>query len=385
MQLWPPVVDPATLTRQVWDSVTASALPAVGRAMALYGGLISQCALDQYRGAQPTPRPQILTVPDPALKARSIFVRVHVEDYLKHGNALHLITARGPDGRATSTKWFPAEQWMIDATFPGNPDYYLNGRKVPRREDVVHVQWGAAPGQPWRGWGIVERHLSTLNRAGLEEAAESQALSGGGVPSVAVIAPQKNLTEDELDDAADAWEAKFAGPGRRPGIFPAGTTITPLSFSPQQAEATAARQLTLIDLANLLNLDPYWVGGQSSSSTYKSPGPMFLTLQRTSLGPVMVDLESVWGLAWTPPELELKFDRNQLTRDDFASSITTVLAAMAGKLMTREEGRVYLGWSPEPLIGEFETVEPAEEATPPSLSVIPGGATDEDEEEDTGS
>lgn len=384
MQLWPPVIDPATLTRQVWDSVTASALPAVGRAMGLYGGLISQCSLDQYRGPVPVPRTALVARPDAALKARSIFVRVHVEDYLKHGNALHLVTARDRNtGWPLAVRWFPAEQWSIDATFPGNPDYYLNGKKVARREDVVHVQWGAAPGQPWRGWGIVERHLATLNRAGLEEAAESEGLSHGSVPSVAVIAPQKNLTETELDEAAVAWDEKFSGPGRRPGIFPAGTSVVPLSFSPQAQEATLARQMTLVDMANLLNLDPYWVGGQSSSHTYKSPGPMFLVLQRTALEPVMGDLESVWGLAWSPPDLELRFDRNQLTRDDFASSVTTVLAAMAGKLLTREEGRVYLGLSPTPLIGEFEaTPEPAAE-TPPNLSVLPGGATDEDEEGET--
>jgi len=355
-QVWPPVVDPATLTRQVWDSVTAQALPAVGRAMALYGGLISQCALDQYRGPIPTPRPRMLQLPDPNLGSRALFGRVHVEDYLVHGNALHLVTARDKEtGWPSAVRWFPASEWGIDVSHGrGFPDYYLNGRKVGRREDVVHVRWGAAPGQPERGWGIVERYLNTLNRAGLEEAAESQALSHGSVPSVAVIAPQRNLTETELDDAAEAWEEKFSGPGRRAGIFPAGTTVTPLSFSPQAQEATLARQMTLVDMANLLNLDPYWVGGQSSSHTYKSPGPMFLVMQRTSLEPVMSDLEQVWGQAWTPPGLELRFDRNQLTRDDFASSITTLATAVEKQLMTREEARIYLGWSPEPSAGSFD-------------------------------
>lgn len=378
-QIWPPVVDPATLTRQVWDSVTAQQLPAVGRAMALYGGLISQCSLDEYRGAVPAvPRPRLLKIPDPNLQSRAAFVRVHVEDYLVHGNALHLVTARYPKshplaGWPSSVRWFPAAEWSIDVTQGrGFPDYYLNGRKVARREDVIHVRWGYAPGQPERGWGIVERYLSTLNRAGLQEAAETDALAHGSVPSVAVITPQKNLTQADADDAADVWETRFGGPSRRPGIFPNGTEVIPLSFSPQAQEATLARQMTLVDMANLLNLDPYWVGGTSSSHTYKSPGPMFLVLQRTALEPVMVDLESIWGLNWTPEDKELRFDRNQLTRDDFASSVTTVLAATAGGLISNEEGRIYLGFAPEPTIGELKTAPaPAPAVGPPDLKVVP--------------
>lgn len=377
-QIWPPVVDPATLTRQVWDSVTAQQLPAVGRAMALYGGLISQCSLDEYTGNIPAAtRQSLLKIPDPNLQSRAAFVRVHVEDYLVHGNAIHLVTGRFPKGHPRAgwprtTRWFPAAEWSIDVSHGrGFPDYYLNGIKIARREDVVHVRWGYAPGQPERGWGIVERYLATLNRAGLEEAAESKALSGGSVPSVAVIAPQKELTPEELDEAAVAWDAKFSGPGRRAGIFQNGTQVIPLSFSPQDQQATLARQMTLVDMANLLNLDPYWVGGVSSSHTYKSPGPMFLVLQRTALEPVMVDLESVWGLAWTPPEQDLRFDRFQLTRDDFASSVTTLLAAVKGGLMSNEEARLYLGWAPEPLVGELVVAPEPVPAGPPELSVVP--------------
>lgn len=381
MQLWPPVVDPATLSRQVWDAVTAQQIPAVGRAQALYGGLISQCALDLYRGDLRQTRPDMLKLPDPSQRSLASFVRGHVDDYLMHGNALHLVTMRdNVTGRVRSTRWFPAEQWSIDPTYPGNPDYYLNGKKVFSK-DVVHVQWGHAPGSPWRGWGIVERYLATLNRAGLEEAAESAALTGGSVPSVAVITPQKNPTQKEMDDAAEAFEQRYSGAQRRPGIFPAGTEVIPLSFSPQAQEATLARQMTLVDVANLLNIDGYWVGAPGSSHTYKSPGPMFLVLQRTSLEPVMTDLEQVWSLAWGPPDERVAFDRVQLTRDDFGTTIQTLTMATSGPkpLMTREEARVYIGWSPEPLIGEFAPT-PAPAPAAPKLSVVPDDGDTETEE-----
>jgi hypothetical protein len=380
-QLWPPVVDPATLTRQVWDSVTAQQLPAVGRALALYGGLISQCDLDLYDGPTPvTPRPDVLQLPDPILGSLASFVRVHVEDYLVHGNALHLISSRDKFGTARSTTWFPAAEWSVDASRGrGFPDYYLNGQKITRREDVVHVKWGYAPGEPWRGWGLVERYLNSLDRIALQEASERNALKNGSVPSVAVIAPQKVLTQENADDAAENWERRFGGSSRRPGIFPNGTVIQPLSFSPEAQESTLARQMSLNDVANMLNLNGFWLNAPASSHTYRSPGPLFLELQRTSLGPVMHDLETIWGAKWIPGSRDVRLDRNQLTRDDFQTSLTTVGKAVDDGLMTREEARLYMGWAATPAIGTLR--EPKAVRDPaaagdnqnPELTVLPGG------------
>ncbi|WP_435589798.1 phage portal protein [Micromonospora aurantiaca (nom. illeg.)] len=385
-QLWPPVVDPSTLTRQVWDVETARSLPGMGRALQLYGGLIAQCALDQYAGDEVIkPRPPLLALPDVHLRARSTFVRVHVEDYLLHGNAVHLVTARYADGSVRGVRWFPAHMWHVTdpaVTEDGGVDYYLNGRKVERRQDVVHVQRGAAEGAPWRGVGVVEEHLKTLNRAGLEEAAESKNLTGGGVPSVAVIAPNPTLTKGQAEEAKDTWEEKFEGPGRRPAILPNGTQVVPLGWSPVDGQMIEARKMSLVDVANCCNLDPYWLGGQSSSHTYKSPGPMFLTLTRTSLEPVMSDLELVWSLAWLPYGRSVRFDRLQLTRDDFATEVQTGVAGVAAGLITAEEWRIRQGLPTEPEFGQLRKPGPAVPAGPPgppALTVLPGGGNDDQE------
>ncbi len=382
-QIWPPVVDPATLTRQVWDACSARSLPGVGRALQLYGGLISQCALDQYQGDELIkPRPSLLQLPDVNLRSRSLFVRVHVEDYLLHGNALHLITARA-GGSPRGTRWFPAWMWSVadpTSTEDGGVDYYLNGRKVPR-QDVVHVQRGAAEGAPWRGVGVVEEHLRTLNRAGLEEAAEAKNLTGGGVPSVAVIAPQPELSRKEAEDAKDTWEEKFEGPGRRPAILPNGTEVIPLGWSPVDGQMIEARKLSMVDMAILFNLDPYWLGAATSSHTYKSPGPMYLDLMRTSLEPVMSDLELVWSLSWFPPTgRAVRFDRLQLTRDDFSTEVTSGVAAVTAGLMTAEEWRIRQGLPTVPEFGELKESAPAAPSSPPSLQVLPGGGDSAEEE-----
>jgi phage portal protein BeeE len=257
-------------------------------------------------------------------------------------------------------------------------DYYLNGTKIARREDVVHVRWGYAPGEPWRGWGLVERYLDSLDRVALQEASERSGLRNGSVPSVAVIAPQKNLTQEDADEAAGQFEKRFGGSSRRPGVFPAGTEIRPLSFSPEDQQATLARQMSLTDVANMLNLNSFWLGAPQSSHTYRSPGPMFLELQRVSLEPVMHDLESIWSAAWFPGVPQTRFDRNQLTRDDFATSLATLGKAVEDGLMSVEEARLYMGWPETPTVGELRDPKPAPAEPPqdnqdPRLTVLPGG------------
>jgi phage portal protein BeeE len=347
--------------------------------MALYGGLISQCDMDLYDGPTPVaPRPPLLDMPDPILGSLPAFIRVHVEDYLVHGNALHLVSARDDAGRVRRTTWFPAAEWSVDASHGrGFVDYYLNGTKINRREDVVHVKWGYAPGEPWRGWGLVERYLDSLDRVALQEASERSGLKSGSVPSVAVIAPQKNLTQTEADEAAEAWEKRFGGSSRRPGVFPSGTQVIPLSFNAQQQEATLARQMSLNDVANMLNLNGFWLNAPQSSHTYRSPGPMFLELQRTSLEPVMKDLEAIWSAAWFPGAAKVRLDRNQLTRDDFLTSLAGLGKAVKDGLMSREEARLYMGWPAAPAIGEL--MDPGASADAPAgnedprLTVLPGG------------
>lgn len=388
MQLWPPQADPSTLTRQVWDPATAASIPGVSKALQTYAGSISQMALDAYRGPTKLPRPPILEFLDLQLRARAVCLTNWSNDYWLHGNALGLITGRyAATGQAASLKYFPAHQWNAagpDATPDGGVDYYLNGRLV-NRHDVIHIQRGSHPVEWWRGVGVVEQHLEQLDGIGLQGAAERRNLKGGGVPSVAVIMPQKDANQTELDALGAKWDEKFAGPGRRPAFLPNGTIVTPLSWNPEEGQMVEARKQSLVDTADMFNLDPYWVGHEGSSHNYKSPGPMFHTLLKVSLEPVLAVFEQTLSLALLPYGQDTRFDRLQLTRDDFATMVTTLLAAMGGKpLLTQEEGRVYAGLSPEPELGEFPEPPPAL-APPaagddaPKLAAVPDP---EDESED---
>ena len=327
----------------VWDATSAIRVPSVARATSLYSGLIKTCQLDAYRGTDPLTRPRLLDAPDPD-ESRSWFVGVQIEDYLWHGNAVCLVTSRHADGWPASVVWVPAA-WLAIAWVPGEPRHrYMLGDRTLPFDDVVHVRRGADRSMPARGVGVIEQHLATFDRAALEEDYERNSLAGSGVPSVAVIAPNPNLSQEEADDGVDRWMSKFYGPVRAPVILPYGTTITPLGWSPADSQMVEARKMTLQDVANAFNLDGYWLGAPMTGLTYRSPGPLYLTLLRTSLEPVMSDFELGWANRWLPRGQAIRFDRLQLTRDDFLTSLLALTKAVGSAVIDRDEARQYLGY-----------------------------------------
>lgn len=311
---------PQTLTRQVWDSTTARSIPGVGRALSVYG-LIAGCPLvKSRRGDVLEGYTRILDRPDPDM-ARQTFIDVNVQDYLLEGNAVCHVTVRDSEGRPAAVRWYPARRWAIwEDPQTREPVYYLDGFEIDR-EDVIHVQRGADPDCRWRGLGVVEQHLRSLNRAGLEEAAESTNLTDRGMPAVAIITPSAEPKQTELDAAADRWVEKFQGVERKPAFFPKDTQVVPLSWTPKDGQLIEAREMSLKDVANMFNLDGYWLGANAPSHTYRSPNPMFLVLTRISLNPVMDVFEEVWGSAWFPHGTGVKFDRSGLLQDDLLSMV----------------------------------------------------------------
>jgi HK97 family phage portal protein len=339
----------------VWDATTARSIPGIGRALGIYG-MVAQCALLHMKGRETlTPTPRMLQRPDPDM-ALPTWIQVHIEDWFLHGNACHLVTAYGADGYPAAAKWFPAHQWGIEDN-RGEPVYLLNGREVPRSQ-VVHVKRGVDPSFRHRGIGVVEQYLGTLNRAGLQSAAETANLSTRGMPSVAVIQPDGSVYDPtNADNVAEKWEERYAGQANKPGIFPAGTQVIPLSWNPVDQQLVQARGMTIKDIANASNLDGYWLGAEGSSHTYRSPGPMFLVLARTSLNPMLRTFEDEWSHAWLPYGRTVGFDTVELKKDDLESMVRTFTMGSA-LFPDKNESRVFMGF-PELPESAFPSVPPA--------------------------
>lgn len=359
----------------VWDATSARRIPAVGRAIQLYGGLIKQCPLDAYRAGEPLDRPPLLESPDPRpIWPRSRFVQVSIEDYLLSGNAVSYVTARGADGWPLAVRYLPINwcyiSWMPGA--PGDIEYTFMGQ-VLDPENVIHVARGVDRWYPVRGVGVVEEHIATLDRAAMEEDYERNTLAGAAVPSVAVITPQATLTQEVADQAKGAWLDKYAGAVREPAILPNGTQVIPLAWSPSDAQMVEARKMTLTDVANLFNLDSYWLGSAVQGMTYKTAAPQYQQVLRTSLEPVMADFEQVWGQMWLPRGQFIRFDRNKLLAEDLPTTAMALSQLVASGIITPATGWAMLLGQPMSTIDN----EPAEAAPPTVVGSTPAAPPDD--------
>jgi HK97 family phage portal protein len=369
-----PPGSPPTLTGPfVWDAASAREIPAVQRAIQLYGGMVGQMAIDVYRGTTPLPRPRLVVRPDP-LNARSWFVRNSIEDYLLNGNAVSVVTSRGVDGWPTTVAWLPIT-WVYIVWIPGDvlPEYFYYGSPLVY-EDVIHVKRSADRNYGgMRGMGIVEEMMGTLDRVAMEEVYESTTLAGAAVPSVAIITPQATLTQDVADTAKTAWQAKYGGPNREPAILPAGTQVIPLAWSPSDTQLTEARHMSLIDIANAFNLSSYWLSAPIAGMTYRTAGPMYQEVLKTSLEPVLADFEDVWSDAWLPRGQTIRFDRNQLLRDDLPSTAAALTALVGAGILSPAEAREYLASNQVsmPMTPLAVAAETAATASPPQPQEVP--------------
>jgi HK97 family phage portal protein len=342
----PPTGTNAMVGPFVWDATSARQIPSVARCLQLYSGLVRQMEMDAFRGDLKLPRPRLLDRPDP-VNAGSWFVGVQIEDYLLSGNAVSLITSRGVDGWPLTVQYLPINYVYI-MWVPGQvlPDYYFWGSPLPA-EDVVHVKRGA---DRWfgaaRGVGIVEEALGTLDRVAMEEVYESATLAGAAVPSVAIVAPQANLTQEVADNAADNWEFKYGGPNRRPAILPNGTQVIPLAWSPSDTQLIEARHMSLVDIGNLFNIDSFWLSAPVAGLTYKTPGPLYQTMLKTSLAPVLADFEDVWSYAWLPRGQTVRFNRNRLLAEELQTATAAAVSGYQAGILTKDEARAALSLPP---------------------------------------
>lgn len=325
------------------DERIVTSVPAAGRALALITGMISQAPWNDMRGDTVLERPAILDRPDPD-RSRSWFLERIVHDYLVHGNACALITSIDAQGWPSSVMWVPAS-WVNIVSRSGSiyaDSYYVYGTPVPR-EALIHIPRGADPWLPARGYGVMEQHFNSFRRINQQEQYESSSLSDGAVPSIAVILRQAEIDKDEVEAAKTEWLNKFSGPKREPVFLPNGTVVQPLAWSPTDTQLAEARKLALTDVANIFNLDGYWVGAASTGLTYRSPGPMYLNLLRTTLEPIMLPIEEAFSHRLLPRGRSVKFDTLPLLRDDLPTMVGALKLATESGLMTVPEARQYMG------------------------------------------
>ncbi|MGI5952028.1 MAG: phage portal protein [Brooklawnia sp.] len=348
-QLWP-TIDPATGAIPGAGVVTArvvEAIPAVSRAMGVIAGRMSQMPLTLWHGQDRiTPTPPLLQRPDPTLDYATL-INALCWDYWIHGNALLLETVHDEDtGLPLAATWLPAERvntWLDPRT--GQPNYEIAGRAL-NPQHIRHFKRRLDPWQPWRGIGVLEQHMRAWAKMSDQQAYESRLLQDSAVPSVAIIIGNPDLSKEEARAAKTNWLAKFGGPTREPAILPAGTEVKPLSWSPTDAQMIEAQKASRGDVADIFDLDRFYLGVVDGSFNYKTASSMGRALLQDTLAEHLRTFEDVLTAGWATPGNEIRFDTTRAIVDDPEATMAWLKPAYEVGLITTDEARERLGMPP---------------------------------------
>lgn len=315
-------------------------IPAVAKSLMLTAGIIAVMPIDAYRDREDE-RTELKTLPR-LLREPSAVISLEdwlyqcVESMVMHGDAVGRVVAR--DG-----KLFPTQIELVDPKIvtvklnqsTGRYDWFFDRKPVPA-DDVWHV-----PGRPRLGSqfgvGLIETMLQT---AGISLATRKYeaAWFGDGAHPTSIIRP----SIDPGPAGAQALKDKIlsiARGNREPLVLPPNTEFETLQENPVNSALLEAMRANATDIAHFFNVPPELVGGASGDSmTYSNVESRILDLLAFGVQFWMVKLEK--ALSRTLPQpVYVKFNENAVTRTDIRTKVETLVAQVAGGIMTQNEAR----------------------------------------------
>jgi phage portal protein BeeE len=242
------------------DSVRG--LPALDRAKGLVvnsvATMLVEASVCDSTGAT-VDKPEAIRRPHPLLQPFEFFEQV-ADSAVMHGNYVAVILGEGDDAQLIPV---PLGSVSLD-TSSGLPWYIINGRRYSYRE-IFHVRANAPIGT-WWGVGVVEKFRTALSEHLHGQAFGEASFRSGAVPSVSLQLDTATPTLDETQAAKRSYMGVMSGGRREPLVHGTGLTVTPLSWSPHDAEFVEAMRINLATAALMVGLRPEDIGASLGSS-----------------------------------------------------------------------------------------------------------------------
>lgn len=222
------------------------------------------------------------------------------------------------------------------------PKYQINTRPVALG-DVLHLRapFGRSP------LGLAKDAIDTAS------ALDSHARNlfrKGARPSGALSFP-KGMGEAAVKMAIAAWRAihEAGGESGKTAILYDGAEFKPFTFASTDAQFIENRKFQILEIARHFRVPPSMLYDMDRATwgNTEQMGREFLTY---SLEPWLMALEAAFGRAlFSADELlryAVRFDRDDMTRADFATRANVVNSLVAAEIINRNEGRGWFGYGP---------------------------------------
>jgi HK97 family phage portal protein len=317
-------------------------LPALNKAKALVVNstalMLAEATVRNADGVQVDPF-RFIKRPHPLLRAFEYYQQV-TDSLIMHGNFVSIIVGEGDDVQLVPV---PNGGCSIDDS-SGLP-WYRIGDRLYRYDEVLHVRSKAPVGR-WEGLGVVEEFRLTLSEHLHSQSYGESSLRSGAVPSMLVKLDQENPTETAVTTAKSGLIEKLGGGVREPLVHGKGMDITPVGWSPHDAEFVESRRLSYAEACWLVGLRPEDIGASAGSSmTYGNRSDDALQRITDAYGPWMRLIEEALS-DLLPEGYEVKGNPEALLRTSTRERLEIRRIAQEIGVETPEESRAEEGRPP---------------------------------------
>lgn len=297
--------------------------------------------------------PRVIRRPHPLLGAFEFYEQV-VDLAVMHGNYVAIRVGYGEDEQLV-----PVPLGMVNMQVESGLPWYRIGERVYNWTEVFHVRVGAPIGS-WWGVGVVEQYRKALSEQLHSQAYGEASFRSGSVPSMTVQIDDPSPTEQQVDATKIGLMAKFGMGQREPLVHGSGMVVTPVSWSPHDAQFVEARQISYAEAALMVGLRPEDIGASlGTSMTYGNRSDDALQRITDGYAPWMARIEGplsdLLGEGY-----EVRGNPEALLRTSTRERLEIRGLAQAIGVETKEESRTEEGRSPMTVVTPTEDA-PTEE------------------------
>ena len=238
-------------------------LPALDKAKAMVVNSVATMLVNATVSDQtgsPMPVPTVIRRPHPLLGRFEYFAQI-VDSLVMHGSFVAIKAGEYRDDMTLLPA--PLGAVSVDAS-SGLPEYTIENRTYGWWE-VFHARaW--APVGSWWGIGVVEKFRRAMSEQLYGQAFGENSFKTGAVPSMSVQIDVDIPTRDQVQAAKSGIMASFGNGLREPMVHGKAMTLTPLSWSPHDAEFVESRKLSAAEAALMVGLRPEDIGATLGGS-----------------------------------------------------------------------------------------------------------------------
>lgn len=344
--VWPWLLDPSTgwPTRDEGTIVTertVCGIPAAWRCLTFIANAAASCAPPiefDSAGVRVEPLSSVVDRPWVMLGTHEFWAQAFTSALL-YGNFVGINIDTDPD-TGYPRQVMPVHPSDVLLTLVDGLPVYGWGGEAFGWDEITHVRGFTSPGALW-GLGVIEAFRLSFATMVDTAAYGATTFRSAAENSVVIQVDRPELTSDQANAIQQAWIDRHGSGVRRPAVVPRSMTITPLAFSPADAQFLEARQLGIAETAFMFGLDPTdldaSVGG-GGSITYANREQREIERLTHSVGPWLRRFEQTWA-DLLPGRRTLAFNVERLLRTDTKTRLEASNIGLANGTFTLNDAR----------------------------------------------